>query len=107
MTGLIVDHLRINGRQTSKDVQTRTFSCSHQFFSYTHMTACACERARIFCHSLLGSFPSLTGFATDLLTNITNALAVIWLGRSNAANLGRGLTNYLTVITKHLDLACL
>src|SRR6476620_12202572 len=68
------------------------------------MTAAACDRARIFCHGLLGSFPGLTGFATDLFASIANPFAVIGLGRSDTPDFRGGLTDDFPVITEYLDL---
>src|ERR1041385_355406 len=69
------------------------------------MTARPCHSTRILCHSLLGSFPSLTGFATDPLVSIADAFSMIRLRRSNATDFCGGLTDHFTVRTKHLDLA--
>src|SRR5690349_25143957 len=68
------------------------------------MTAHPRNRTRIFRHGLLGSFPSLAGFATDLLTQITDSLAVVRLRRANTADLRCGLSDNLAVEPQHLYL---
>src|SRR5512138_3037932 len=67
------------------------------------MTTRARHRTRIGCHGLLGSFAGLTGFATNLLADVTNALAMIRLRRAHAADLGRSLAHNFTIVAKHLD----
>src|SRR5215216_3182036 len=67
------------------------------------MTAYASNRTRL-CHGLLGSFPSLTGFTTDLLAYIANTLAMIRFRRTNPADFRGSLPNNLTIIAKHLNL---
>src|SRR5271155_4657721 len=49
----------------------------------------------------------LAFFENDLLVRVTHALAFVGLGRPDAANLGRGLTHALAVITldQYLGLA--
>src|SRR5919198_4102297 len=104
MAGLIINDLGINARQTLENVQTRAFCSSHQIFSYAHMPASACDRARIFRHSLLGSFPGLTGFTTDLFASIANPFAMIRLGGANTPDFRGSLTDDFAVITVHLNL---
>src|SRR5262245_15874180 len=68
------------------------------------MTAYSCNRSRILSHGLLGSFPSLTSFATDLLASVANSLAMIWLRWSDLTDFGCSLSDYFAIITIHLDL---
>ena len=50
---------------------------------------------------LAADFTSLTGLATNSLTRITNALALIWLWLAYTPDAGRNLTYQLLVNARH------
>src|SRR5512145_123698 len=68
------------------------------------MTARARNGTRLISHVLLRSLSSLTGFATNLFASISNSLAMIRLGRANAANFSRNLPNRFTVKPAYFNL---
>src|SRR5690606_28537849 len=109
LTSRVINHLRVNVRQTTEHIQTWAFSRPHDTAARAVMPAIA-QFTLVFAFNishvcLLLRLSSFTGLAADHFIRITNTLALVRLRRTQLANISGNLTDDLLVDTINIQAA--